>query len=197
MNDLWLPEGHHWDLHIRWHKSSNDAGSFTGGGWKFVLHTTEGGTVSSNDDLLHGVNTPHFLLGKEPGRDHFTLIQFLALNRAGKTLANNTGDGYQTNRARAVQMEVVGATADIPGWSDTMYKRLANVIELVRHRVEIPLRAPDFSKPRRMGDAEWVDYAGIVGHVHAPDNDHVDPTRLREGFLLGLLRDIPGGGYVL
>jgi hypothetical protein len=32
MNELWLPDGHHWDLHIELNRSGNDAGSFTGGG---------------------------------------------------------------------------------------------------------------------------------------------------------------------
>lgn len=197
MDNLWLPDGHHWDLHIEHNRSGNDAGGFTGGGWKFVPHTTEGGSLRSNETLLHGSNTPHLLFGVDPGEAHWTLIQFLPFNLSGKTLQNNTGDGFQTNRANAIQMEIVGFTANIPNWSDLMYKRLANVIELVRHRRDIALRAPDFSNPRRFGDAEWVNFSGIIGHVHAPDNDHQDPKGLREGFLLDLLRHIPDGGYNL
>jgi hypothetical protein len=211
MNDLWLPDGHHWDLHIEHHPSSNDAGSFTGGGNKFVLHTTEGGNLRSNSDLLHGVNTPHLLFGVDPGEQHWTVIQFLPFNRAGKTLQNDVGDGFQTNRANAIQMEIVAftdhkAASDsrrldlwIPNWSDLMYKRLANVLALVRHRADIPSRAPlDFSSlTNRMSDAEWVRAAGIFGHMHAPDNSHIDPFRLREGFLVELLKDMPAGGYQL
>lgn len=199
MNDLWLPEGHHWDLHIDKVASGNDAGAFTGGGWKFVLHTTEGGSYDSNVSLLRGVNTPHFVFGKETGRDHWSVAQLLPLNRAGKALANNTGDGYQTNRANAIQVEIVGYTSEIPDWSDLMYKRLANFFELVRHRVSIRRQAPlDFSgNVHRMTDREWVDAEGIVGHIHAPDNDHTDPYRFREGFFVDLVRNIPDGGYDL
>lgn len=199
MDELWLPEGHHWDLHIEHRRSNNNAGAFTGGGWKFVPHTTEGGSVQSNSDLLVGKNTPHLLLGKQPGRDHWTLIQFLPFNVAGKTLGNDASDGYQTNRANAIQMEIVGFTADIPDWPDVMYKRLANLFVLVQHRVPIPARAPrDFSsRTNRMTDAEWVKAAGIYGHLHAPDNDHGDPYRLREGFLVQLIEDCPDGGYDL
>jgi hypothetical protein len=199
MDDLWLPEGHHWDLHIEHRSSSNNAGGFTGGGWKFVLHTTEGGSLQSNSDLLAGTNTPHLLFGAEPGRDHWTVVQFLPFNVAGKTLANNPGDGFQTNRANAIQVEIVGFTAAIPDWSDVMYQRLANLIVLVQHRVPIPCRAPlDFSsKTNRMADAEWVKAAGIIGHMHAPDNDHVDPYRLREGYLVELVKNCPDGGYDL
>jgi len=197
MNNSWLQEGHHWDLHVEHVRSNNDAGRFTGGGKKFLLHTTEGGSVDSNTVLLAHRNTPQLLLGKEPSRVHWTLIQFLPFTLAGKTLQNDVGDGYQTNRANVVQMEIVGATSEIPSWTDNMYERLANVLTLVRHRFEFPLIARDFSNPRRMPDAEFVQYAGILGHVHAPDNDHTDPERLREGFLLDLMRNIPEGGYNL
>lgn len=211
MNDLWLPEGHHWDLHIETHRSSNDAGTFTGGGKKFVPHTTEGGNLRSNESLLAGVNTPHLLFGVDPGEQHWTVIQFLPFNRAGKTLQNDTSDGRATNRANAVQMEIVAFTDRqaavnsgrldlwIPNWSDLMYKRLANVLVLVQHRFEFPTRAPcDFSDLNsRLGDAAWESAAGILGHMHAPDNAHIDPYRLREGFLLQLMKDIPEGGYNL
>lgn len=198
-DSLWLPEGHHWDLHIQHRKSTNNAGSFTGGGWKFVIHTTEGGSVDSMSDLLVGTNTPHLLFGKEPDRDHYTVVQFLPFNVAGKTLGNDSSDGFQTNRANAIQVEFVGFTADIPEWSDLMYKRWANLIELVQHRVKIPTKAPwDFSsQTNRAGDKAWVDAAGIVGHMHAPDNDHHDPYRFREGFLVDLLEGMPDGGYEL
>lgn len=198
-NEFWLPEGHHWDLHIEHRPSTNDAGLFTGGGRKFVPHTTEGGSVQSNSDLLVRKNTPHLLFGAEPNRDHWTVVQFLPFNVAGKTLGNDTSDGYQTNRANAVQMEIVADTANIPEWSDLMYKRLANVLTLVQHRFPFPTRAPyDFSSTtNRLSDAEWVKASGILGHMHAPDNDHNDPFRLREGFLVQLMKDIPDGGYNL
>lgn len=199
MDDLWLPEGHHWDLHVEHRPSGNDAGAFTGGGRKFLLHTTEGGSLESNSDLLAGTNTPHLLFGSQPGREHWTVVQFLPFNVAAKTLGNDTSDGFQTNRANVIQMEIVGFTSQVPLWSDLMYKRLANLLTLVQHRFEFPTRAPlDFSsKFNRMGDAAFVKAAGIFGHMHAPDNDHMDPYRLREGFLVDLMSDVPDGGYDL
>jgi hypothetical protein len=197
-DELWLPEGHHWDLHIEHRKSSNDAGSFTGGGWKWVLHTTEGGSYDSNVTLLRKVNTPHLVFGAVPGSLHWYVAQLLPFNVAGKTLQNDSSDGYQTNRANAIQMEIVGFTSQIPDWSDVMYKRLANLFVLIQHRVNIPAKAPmDFSSKEKLSDAEWVKAAGILGHIHAPDNDHGDPYRLREGRLLELINDIPAGGYDL
>lgn len=211
MNELLLPAGHHWDLHIELNLSSNDAGSFTGGGNKFLLHTTEGGSLRSNEALLHGINTPHMVFGVDPGEEHWTVIQLLKFDRAGKALANDTSDGFATNRSNVIQMEIVAFTDHqaavnsgrldlwVPNWSDLMYKRLANVLTLVQHRFDFPTSAPlDFSSTtNRMTDAQFVRAEGIFGHMHAPDNDHMDPFRLREGFLVQLMKDIPSGGYNL
>lgn len=199
MDRNWLPEGHHWDLHIEHRKSNNNAGQFTGGGWKWVLHTTEGGGYGSMVDYLYAVNTPHLIFGQRPGREHFNVCQLLPFNVAGKALRNDTSDGYQTNRANAIQMEIVGFTNDIPNWSDLMYKRLANLFVLIQHRVDIPTEAPrDFSSSdNRLDDAGWVKAAGVVGHMHAPDNDHRDPFRFRESFFLDLVKKCPDGGYSL
>jgi len=198
VNELWLPEGHHWDLHIEHRKSTNNAGKFTGGGWKWVLHTTEGGSYDSNCVLLRQVNTPHLVFGVAPGNEHWSVAQLLPFNVAGKTLQNDSGDGYQTNRANAIQMEIVGFTSQVPNWTDLMYKRLANLFVLIQHRVNIPTKAPwDFSNPQRASDAEWVKAKGVVGHVHAPDNDHGDPARFAEGKFIDLVKNIPDGGYQL
>lgn len=199
MNELWLPEGHHWDLHIE-HELQEGAGWFTGGGWKLVWHTTESAwnSVDVMVDVLRDKRAaPHFVIGGRQSTKHPVVVQLLPLNVAGRALQNNSGDGYQTNRANAIQVEVCGVTAQIPGWSDLMYKRLANLTELIRHRVEIPNRGLDFSKPQRLSDVQWVTASGYVGHCHAPDNDHVDPTRFREGFLVDLVRRIPSSGYAL
>lgn len=197
-NEVWLEEGHHWDLHFEHVKSNNNAGKFTGGGWKWVLHTTDGGTVDSNVNLLVNRNTPQLLFGKEEGRKHFTVVQFLPFNLAGKTLQNDTSDGYQTNRANAIQMEMVGFTHEIPEWSDLTYKALANLFTLIQHRVDIPTKAPkDFSVQSKFTDKEWVEAEGVVGHMHAPDNTHIDPFRFAEGKFLKYVHDMPDGGYNL
>ena len=200
MNDLWLPEGHHWDLHIE-HDRQEDAGAFTGGGWKLCWHTTESSwnSVDAMCDVLRSKRAaPHFVIGGRPGVEHPVVVQLLPLDRAGRALANDSSDGFQTNRANVIQVEICGRTSEIPGWPDLMYKRLANLTELVMHRVDIPNSAPrDFSNPVRMSDSEWVAAKGYVGHCHAPDNDHVDPSRFREGFLIDLVRSIRDGGYDL
>lgn len=200
MDKLWLPEGHHWDLHIE-HDRHEDAGTFTGGGAKILLHTTESSweSVDAMCDVLKAKRAaPHFVIGGRAGRKHPVVVQCVPLNRAGRALANDPADGHATNRANVIQIEICGRAAESHLWSVNRYESIANLIELIRHRVDVPLKAPPFSKPApRMGDAAFVKYAGILGHCHAPDNNHWDPGRLRQELLLRLLRDMPSGGYDL
>lgn len=209
MDDLWLPEGHHWNLHIE-HDPSENAGTFTGGGWKMCWHTTESPWLAV-DAMVSTVQAkracPHFVIGRRAGLIHPVVVQLIALNQAGRALENASADGYQTNRANVIQVEICGATeanqnipkADwITNWSDDRYRALANLFGLVTHRQGISnSSAQDFSKPRRMSDSEWVAAKGHVGHVMCPDNSHVDPTRLREGLLIDLIRNLPEAGYTL
>lgn len=199
MDKLWLPEGHHWDLHIE-HDQLEDAGAFTGGGRKILLHTTESTweSVDAMRDVLRDKRAaPHVVIGGRKGRKHPTVIQMVPFNRAGRALANDPSDGYQTNRANVIQIEMCGYAAETHLWSINRYEAIANLVELIRHRWQVPLQVPDFSKAARMGDEAFVDYEGIVGHSMAPDNDHTDPGRFREGRLLNMLRDMPPGGYEL
>jgi len=198
MDELWLPEGHHWDLHIE-HKPLPDAGPFTGGGWKLVWHTTESSwmAVDAMWNVLRDKDAaPHFIIGGRQGREHPVVIQCIALNRAARALAHPSGP--ETNRANAIQVEICGRAAQSHLWSDGDYETLANLSELIMHRVDIPNNAPrDFSNPRRYTGAGWVQAKGHVGHSMCPGNDHWDPGRFREGTLVNLIDKVPDGGYPL
>jgi hypothetical protein len=201
----WLPEGHNWDLHIE-HKPLDDAGDFTGGGNKWVWHTTESGWWTV--DAMYGVlrdkrAAPHFVIGGRSGLKHPVVIQMVALNQAGRALGNDSGDGFQTNRADCIQTEVcwfAGKSDDLTDWH---YKALANLIRLTNIEVpdsrQVVRNAPrSFSNPSRYSDSGFVSAKGHVGHVHVPDNDHWDPgTGFRMNRILDLVGDIPNGGYDL
>lgn len=200
MNKLWLPKGHHWDLHIE-HRPLLDAGNFTGGGHKVVLHTTESpwDTVDSMYRVLRDKRAaPHFVIGGREGLQHPVVIQMVPLNRAGRALANDPYDGFETNRANAIQIEICWYAADAQNMPREYYHALANLIELIDHRFDIPFRSQeDFSHAERMTDAEFVAAEGLVGHSMVPDNDHTDPGRFHEGWLLSDLKNMPSGGWDL
>lgn len=65
----------------------------------------------------------------------------------------------------------------VDAWTDDTYKALANLAELVRHRVDIPTRlARSFQNTKRFTPAGFVRVKGHLGHMHTPNNVHVDPT---------------------
>jgi hypothetical protein len=201
INKLWIPSGRTWDMHVM-HMEDRNAGNFLKGGNKLVIHTTESSwqSVLAMENVLDRKDAaPHFVIGGRFGTKLPTVIQMVPLNKAGRALGNDSSDGYQTNRAgRCIQIEICGFARETQTMSDWHLKAIANLVELIRHRVDIPLVAPiDFSKPRRLTDAQWTAAEGIFGHSMCPDNDHWDPGRFREGRLIQLCKAIPKGGYKL
>lgn len=198
VDELWLPEGHHWDLHIE-HRPLESAGPFTGGANGLCWHTTE--SEWDQVDLMWQVlrdkrAAPQLLIGGRPGLLHPVVIQMQPFNRAGRALAHPSGP--ETNRADKIQVEVCGRTSEAVDWSLNRYEALANLFVLVTHRFPIVNRArQDFSDPRRFGGQEWVDAGGHMDHAQCPGNTHTDVSRMREGRLIQLVDDIPAGGYDL
>lgn len=104
---LWLPTGRHTDLHIERSRGS-DAGAFTGGGWKGIIHITVSPwfAVDSMVRVLHDKRAePHLVIGGRPGTRLPVLVQQVAFNRAGRALAHPYGT-LETNRANCIQMEI-------------------------------------------------------------------------------------------
>ena len=166
----------------------NSAGLQTGGGWKILLHTTEGGTANGAIAAYKKNNSwPHFTISFEEGRR----IQHPEWNQAARSLRNDA-DGYDTNRANVVQIEIVGYTRDCGGWSKAKLDFIARTIADIQDAgVKPALVAPDFSNPVRFSDKAFVEYSGIVGHCHAPDNTHYDPTGLDVQYIISRLSGTP------
>jgi len=193
-----LPEGHHWCLHIE-HSPLEDAGGFTSGGNKLCWHSTE--SPWERVDLMWQVlrdkrAAAHFVIGGRHGLEHPVVKQMIPLDRAARALEHPGGP--ETNRARAIQIEVCGFAAQAKDWPETTYKALANLFVLISHRVAIDnVARQDFSHPHRMGGQEWVDAKGHVDHAMCPLNTHTDVGNLREEHLMQLIRDCPDGGHQL
>lgn len=200
INDVWLPTGHVWNLHINRYQD-RDAGPFTGGGWKLCWHTTES-PWDAEDSMVHVLDrkdaAPHFVIGGQKGVLHPVVTQMVPLNRAGRALQNDPTDGKATNMANVIQVEICGYAKDARNWPELRLKALANLTELIMHRVPIVnVAAHSFDHPKRLTDAGWVRAHGHVGHLHAPDNDHTDPGALQVGRLVRLIDTVPQGGWAL
>lgn len=199
----WLPRGHlsSWDLHVEHDRSDTaGAGSFTGGGWKLVWHTTESSmsAVDQMVDSLHASNAePHFVIGDERGRAHFTVVQLLPLHVAGRTLEHPRGTP-ETNRANCIQVEICGRAKDAHAWDDRVYRSLAALACLIEHRVAIPRKAPrpftatPSHRAQRYTGPGFVRARGHVGHEHAANqpSGHWDPGRFRAAKLIRFMRQI-------
>jgi len=188
-----------------WHPSAKkqqleDAGSFTGGGHKFVVHTTEGSTLESAFDTLKAERSaPHFILEVKNGRRR--LVQCIPINRAARALKHDSGP--ETNKANCIQVEVVGFTDGdkaaklghpelwVPNWSPAIYKQLHLLMLWTHNHFAVPMRAdhPFAGQPgyARLSGQAFVNAVGLVGHCHAPlaaGNDHTDPGPLNSHFVI-------------
>lgn len=162
------------------HLPRQGAGSYIAGGRKLGLHTTEGGTAAGAIVALDKNRSwSHFLLSPYEGRK----IQFLETNVAGKSMSN-VQDGFETNRAYMVQVEIVGYASKSQDWPDWVLNWLADRFNEIRAEFDFPLNYLDFVNGGRLSDREFQDYAGIVGHKHAPDNDHWDPGNLNVPYIV-------------
>jgi hypothetical protein len=152
-----------------------DAGSFaSGAGHKIVHHTTEGGGISGAEAAYraNGGDAPHFTFD----HDANVLHQHVPLNRASRSLKHPAGTP-ETNRAHAIQIEHIGFAASSGSWSSTAYGRIAALCRWIEANAGVP-RSCDVSFTNgapRLSGREFFQYAGHIGHMHVPGNDHVDP----------------------
>lgn len=172
MGKLWHPDAIH--------APSEDAGPFTGGGHKIVLHTTEGGTPASVVATLKANRAAvHFVIGTSGA-----FYQLISLDLAGRGLEHPSGP--ETNRANAIQIEIVGFAAQSQDWSDAFYERIGHLCRWIEKNFNVPHKCSveflDHAHP--MGGQQFVDYKGYCGHQHVPGNSHWDPGKLRINKLL-------------
>lgn len=184
--ELWYPQA------IR-NQAVRDGGSYVSGlPFRGVLHTTESNGFSPRSDSYGGWHTsyPHFTaLEKSSGVE---IYQHVAIDRAARALRNPSG-GVQTNRARAIQIEIVGKASQSPVMSDRLLAALSRWMRWVESQTGIRRTSPMFDDNRayglggsvRMTGPEWERFDGWCGHQHVPENDHWDPGRIPIERLLG------------
>lgn len=180
---------------------SAHAGSYTGGPFKGILHTTEGATLPP---YAGGAEAPHFTVLPNQRTKTVTVYQHYDTARPARALLNPAG-GVQTNNDSAVQIELVGTCdprykdgsrgiywPEAPTWA---LDGLAKVMRWIEKEHAVPRRStprPWLAYPnsygtkngQRMSGPEWDAFAGWAGHQHVAENDHGDPGNLPIGYLL-------------
>jgi hypothetical protein len=161
---------------------------------KFLLHTIEG--TGGNGDWEGGRATldsksfwPHFIVAKDrSGVAAHRPVHFDG--RAGSRACKSPGN------VGTIQVEIGGKAADpftskdvarragacaLPGGAPACTRAIPNSAP---RAFEGSNRAYGSSAPSRISSAAWASTAGLVGHQHAPGNDHWDPGAINANVLL-------------
>jgi hypothetical protein len=160
-----------------WDEITGGLGPYSTGPYRIVHHTTEGPTYAGARAAFAARRTdPHFTV------DAAAIHQHIDTAETARALRNDPG-GSQTNRASAVQIEVVGFAARAKDAAT-----LANVARLCRwieqeHGVPQawPNGLPRFSTNghdpggHNRNGANWDARGGHYGHSQVPENVHWDP----------------------
>lgn len=177
--------------------------------WKFVLHSTESpfGSINGINSLFQSqpCYAPHITI--DPGTQR--RVQYIPWTIAACALKGGR-NGYQTNRGRAVQMEICGYAQDSPGWSDAVLWQVADVIaDVIRDGCPIdPNVVNDFTQfkgvlatehaAQRMSPEGYKSWPGITAHVEVCFQDHWDTGRMDSLKVGRMAREIlAGAGYIL
>lgn len=190
-------------------KLLTDAGTFTGGGHKFIVHTTEGSSLdgafstrSQNEDAAH------FILEVKDG--HQRLVQCIPINRAARSLEHPSGT-LETNRANCIQVEVVGFTDEnlskqlghhelfVGNWSPQIYKAIHDLMFWTHQNFGVPMESdhpfPGHPGFARLSQQAFVDAVGLLGHCHAASNSHTDPGPLNARLVVKGPHAVPVGAH--
>lgn len=158
--------------------SGSDAGIFlTGYTKRGVLHTTQGGTVTGAISAYKRSNSwPHFTVGQD-GKVH----QHIPISKAARALQNLSG-GVETNRAGAIQIEVVGFAA-VTVWPQVQVEAVRALMRWIEAQTGIQPIGVKQGGPEQYGlhnpleftNEQWKTYNGWCGHQNVPENLHWDP----------------------
>lgn len=158
-----------------WKPITGGVGSFLGGPFKIVHHTTEGSSASgAMAAYKSNKSDPHFTV------DSTTIFQHIDTDFSARALVNTTG-GVQTNRDSAIQIEVVGF-AGKPKNPATL-KNVAKLCRWIEKTHKVPQVWPNgFPKVgstdpggHNRNATNWDKKGGHYGHSQVPENTHWDP----------------------
>lgn len=166
------------------------------------ITTMKNGSVGPNKILLHsteGVHSDEKTALDQYGKEYFFPAHFMVDMKHHWVYQafpiTKPADGIRAHdNSAGVQIEVVGSCnpeTELKEWylydennfkeDDWMY--LAKLIFAISQETKIPLTTNvDWkSEPsKRITEDEFVKYEGVLGHMHAPHNDHYDPRNMWE-----------------
>jgi hypothetical protein len=163
-------------------EQGNSGGSYLGGPWRIVWHTTEVTTAAEAIKLFRQRNSwPHFTV------DETTVWQHVDTDVAARALENWKG-GVETNRWHAVQIELVAQAAKEK--PPALLARAATLSRWIESTHGIPRTWPAGWPAMSANDCRrdatvWRTKGGHYGHCHVPENRHWDPGIINLFALMG------------
>lgn len=165
----------------RWDPINGPVNSYTGEPFRIVHHVTDGSTYQgARAAYVQNRSEPHFTVSDT------TIYQHIDTGLAARSLKNASG-GVQTNRASAVQIEVVGFSGR-PKDPATL-RNVERLCRWIENTHGVPQVWPNGEpRPPRNGrdpgghnrsSQTWRTRGGHYGHCHVPENDHWDPGYTR------------------
>jgi hypothetical protein len=163
---------------------------------KLLLHTTEG---SGWPAYQGGAIAPNLTAYPDMAAKALLWRHHFPINMSSRALAHTRTQ--PTNGDHVVQVELIGTC--VPGgpglyWPGAPDWALAGVAELVDFLVvewgfaavsTVSWRAYNASGDgQRLSDAAYDAYRGVLGHEHAPQNDHRDPGALNVARILQIAK---------
>ena len=160
-------------------KNVNPIGSYTTDGGKpnkILLHSTEGNKNGLEAYSADNMYPAHFTIDLK----NKTISQHFSIYQPSMAIAKH-------DLAGPIQFEIVGfSTKDSEGYdskwalknfSDEDWDYLAKVLLAISEETGIPLTSSVSwaNGAKRLSVEEFANYKGVLGHMHAPDNDHTDP----------------------
>jgi hypothetical protein len=176
---------------------SGPSGSYVGGPFRIVHHTTEGSSASGAMAAYRAARAdPHFTV------DRTTIFQHIDTGQGARALRNAPG-GVQTNRLSAIQIEVVGFAGRRKSKATLVnVARLCRWIEATHGVPRTWPAGPPKPANASGGDpgghnrsaATWRSSGGHYGHSQVPENTHWDPAyvKMEADFLMNATFDSDG-----
>ncbi|UAK26328.1 peptidoglycan recognition protein family protein [Sphingomonas nostoxanthinifaciens] len=179
-----------------WMPISGSSGSYTGGPFKIVHHTTEGSSADGAFSAFKANRSdPHFTVSNTK------IYQHIDTGQAARALRHPAGTP-ETNRDSAVQIELV-AFAGKPKDRTALFN-LARLCRWIEQQHAIPPAWPMGAPPPPVNGSDaghhtrdqaiWDAKGGHYGHCHVPNNVHWDPAfdALESAYVLAAQFDATG-----
>ena len=169
---------------------------------KLLLHTTEG---SSWPGYSGGAVAPNFTALPDTASRRLVWRQHWPINQSSRALLHTRTQ--PTNGDHVVQVELIGTC--VPGgpglyWPtapDWALQGVANLLSWLHTEWDVPKASTvawrAYNAPgdrQRLSDTAFDAYRGVLGHQHAPQNDHRDPGSLNVARIIELAGSGGGGG---